>query len=379
MPANKTLPVLWLLSVLSTLLVSPSLFADKNSAEISAKTTAKTKVIFDTDMAIDDWSALLLLAKSPNIELLSVVANGAGETRCEPAMRNIPALLDLTQAGHVEVACGDDYPLDGYFAFPEPWRVQADTLSGVTIPDSDRPVSKDHAVEVIHKVLNNETDKVTLLATGSLTNIAQWLTKYPQDKNKIDKLVIMGGAFDAPGNIIVPGFTDEHPNTKAEWNIYVDALAADIVFKSGLSIEVVGLDVTNEVKVTREFAQNFKKHVQTPAADFWDKVLDDNDWFIDSGEYYFWDVLAALVVIDPQYCQGELAPVNVQFDLTQKATDWTLPFPTTTSDGKTRQHYDPKTFGVLSIGGDNPPAKICRKTNATKAFELFTTTMNNAL
>jgi pyrimidine-specific ribonucleoside hydrolase len=294
-------------------------------------------------------------------------------------MRNIPALLDLTQETDVVIGCGDDYPLDGYFAFPEPWRVQADTLSGVKIPDSKRTVSEDHAVEVIHNVLTKEDEPVTLLATGSLTNIAQWLTKYPQDKNKVSKLVIMGGAFDAPGNIIVPGFTDNHPNTQAEWNIYVDALAADIVVKSGLEIEMVGLDVTNEVKVTTEFAKDFKKRAKTPAAKFWDDVLDDNDWFIDSGEYYFWDVLAALVVIDPEFCQGEMSSITVQYDLADKPTEWAHSFPTTTTDGQPRKHYDPKTFGVLTASGDNPPAKICRKTDAAKAFELFTTTMNNPL
>jgi inosine-uridine nucleoside N-ribohydrolase len=61
-----------------------------------------------------------------------------------------------------------------------------------------------------------------MLATGPLTNIAQWLARHPDDRAGVDRLVIMGGALDVPGNIIVPGFTDDHPNTRAEWNIYVD-------------------------------------------------------------------------------------------------------------------------------------------------------------
>ncbi len=351
---------------------------------LSARSGA-TAVIFDTDMAIDDWSALLVLGKHPSVDLLAVLANGAGETRCAPAMKNIPSLLDLTEQKDVAIACGDDYPLDGYFAFPEPWRQQADTLSGVNLPPSQRPVKTQHAVEVLHQSLSAARERVTILATGSLTNIAQWLEKYPADKAKVKRVVIMGGSFDAPGNIIVPDFTDGHPNTQAEWNIYVDALAADAVFASGLPIEVVGLDVTNQVKVTRQFARDFKQKASTPAADFWNKVLDDNDWFIDSGEYYFWDVLAALVVIDPNFCKGKMSSVQVSYE---KVTDdqspaavlakqWADPsIPATTSTGRPRSHYHPGSFGITSMAGDNPAVKVCSKTRPKKAFKLFTNTLN---
>ncbi len=348
-------------------------------AALSLPAKAATPVIFDTDMAIDDWSALLLLAMHKDIDLLAVTSNGAGETRCGPALRNIPALLDLTPAAKdVAVACGDDYPLDGYFAFPEPWRKQADTLSGVEIPASSRKASSEHAVEVIHKTLKKSKEKVVILATGSLTNIAQWLAKYPDDKEKVARLVIMGGAFDVPGNIIVPGFTDNHPNTDAEWNMFVDPVAAAAVFAAKLPIEVVGLDVTNQVKVTKAFAKQFKESAKTPAAKFWDKVLDDNDWFIDSGEYYFWDVLAAFVVIDPAFCEGEMSPVKVYNDLAD--TPWQpgslKSIANKTHKNEKRKHLLAKTAGVTRVGGNNPKVKICRKTQPKKAFKLFTETLN---
>ena len=347
------------------------------STFFSACCTAKQRVIFDTDVAIDDWSALLLLAKSPSINLIGVMANGVGETRCKPAMKNIPALLDLTPAKDVVVACGDDYPSDGYFAFPEPWRVQADTLSGVSLPPSSRKVTTEHAVDVMHRLLNESEKPTTLIATGSLTNIAQLIEKYPQDKNKISRLVIMGGTFHSKGNIIVPNFTDGHPNTRAEWNIYVDAPAAARVFESGLTIEVVGLDVTNKVKVTSAFAKDFKNKVATPASEFWDKVLDDNDWFIDSGEYYFWDVLAALVVIDTAFCKGKMESVWVSYDEVEGAGKWTLEsIPPLLKTGESRKHFDPATAGITHIGGDNPKVKVCYDPNADDAFELFTSTLN---
>lgn len=341
--------------------------------------SAPRPVIFDTDMAIDDWSALLLLAMHEELKLVAVTSNGAGETRCDPAMKNIAALLDLTPADRVQIACGDDYPLDGYFAFPEPWRRQADTLSGVPLPASERAASTKHAVEVIHSALADSDQKVVLVATGSLTNIAQWLEKYPGDGDRVQRLVIMGGAFAVPGNIIVPGFTDNHPNTQAEWNIFVDPEAAARVFASGLPIEVVGLDVTNKVKVTGAFARDFKAAAKTPAARFWDAVLDDNDWFIESGEYYFWDVLAALVALDPAFCRGPMQPVSVSVET---GTPWQpsslRAIPATTSSGEQRRHLDAGKSGITRTGGDNPPVKICRETDATRAFQLFTRTLNRS-
>ncbi|MFT7288153.1 MAG: purine nucleoside permease/inosine-uridine nucleoside N-ribohydrolase, partial [Halieaceae bacterium] len=256
-------------------------------------------VIFDTDMAIDDWAALLFLARHPRIELRAVTVAGSGEAHCEPAVRNALALLDLVNPhSRVPVSCGDSYPLDGYFVFPVPWQEDMDRLSGVAITPSTRQSDGRHAIELIHATLEDSDRPVTLLATGPLTNVAQWLEKYPADKPRMDRLVIMGGTLDAPGNIIVPGFTDDNPNTRAEWNIYVDPMAADQVLRSDLSMELVGLDVTNQVRVTREFAQRFKARADNPAAAFWDAVLDANGWFIDSGEYYFWDVLAAIAILD---------------------------------------------------------------------------------
>jgi inosine-uridine nucleoside N-ribohydrolase len=339
--------------------------------------SSAVKVIFDTDMGIDDWSAMLVVANHPDIELLGITSNGVGEGHCKDNMHNIPGLLALSNSPDVPFACGNHYPVDGYFSFPAPWRQQADTLSGVPVPKTDRQPTTIDSAELIHQLLSQQNEQVVLLSAGSLTNIAQWLQKYPDDKSKVSRLVMMGGGFDAPGNIIVPGFTGDHPNKKAEWNIYVDAVAAARVFESGLAIEVVGLDLTNQVKVTPQYAKRFKAEARTDAAKFWDKVLDDNDWFIASGEYYFWDVLAALVVVDPALCQGELQPVWVEYHQVETGDKWSdTSMPNVTESGQFRSHYDPATFGITHIGGNNPPVKICRHTQPQKAFDTLIEVMN---
>ncbi len=188
-------------------------------------------IIFDNDMAIDDWAALLYLLHHPKADVIAVTIAASGESHCKPGLTNTNALIDLsgkTQKA-IPVACGDDYPLDGYFVFPDAWRKDSDTLSGVAIPASDRPVSEKHAAEVIHEAISKSKEKVTLIATGPLTNIAQWLEKYPRDKSKIEQLVIMGGTVDAPGNIIVPLFTKGHPNSTAVWIFFVVPVDAVMV------------------------------------------------------------------------------------------------------------------------------------------------------
>ena len=337
-------------------------------------------VIFDSDMAIDDWAALLFLARNPEIDLLALTVAGSGEAHCGPGVVNALALMDLSDPeSQVPAACGDPWPLEGYFVFPVAWQEDMDILSGVPIPASERTPYEGHAVELLHEKIQSSEEPVVLLATGPMTNIAQWLKKYPEDISNVSRMVIMGGVIEAPGNIIVPGFTDGNPNKHAEWNFYVDPVAADIVLKSDLNIELVGLDVTNHVLVTTEFADYFKSVVDNSAAAFWDAVLDANDWFIDSNEYYFWDVLAALVITDRDtYCQGETAALGATYQLTDSpyipSSDMTIP--ETNWKGEPRQHLDAETAGVIEFleegdGRSRANTLICRETDHVQAFEDF--------
>ena len=344
-------------------------------------TTASAKpVIFDNDMAIDDWAALLYLLKSPDADVIAVTIAAAGESHCEPGLNNTLSLLDLPGniRQHIPVACGDLHPLDGYSVFPEAWRKDSDTLSGVAVVKSQRTASKQHAVEVIHQALHSTEESVTIVATGPLTNIALWLERYPDDIKRVGQLVIMGGNLDVPGNIIVPLFTAGHPNTTAEWNLFIDPVAADKVFKAGLPITLVGLDVTNSVPVTEQEAADFIKYAKSPAADFWAKVLKKNDWFIASGEYYFWDSLAAMVAVDPELCDGDMQHVKVAYQVTDRPWLQTSnrAIPAERWDDKKRNHLDAKTAGTLLKDQRYPALKICRKTYPKKIFTRFKSVLN---
>lgn len=356
------------------LLISVNLFANADEEKIP--------VIFDTDMAIDDWAALLYLAHHPKAELIGVTISSSGESHCLAGLNNVRDLIALNpEHGEIPVACGPDYPLQGYFVFPEEWRTDSDTLSGVSIPETGAEITENSvsAEDLIHQLIESSEKPVTLIATGPLTNLDLWVNKYPEDKARIKDLIIMGGAVDVPGNIIVPLFTKGHPNTSAEWNIFIDPSAADTVMKSGLPITLVGLDVTNSVRVTTERAADFKEHVTTPAADFWDRVLDKNDWFIESNEYYFWDTLAVIIAMHPEFCEGDSLGLRVDYRATtepwMQTTDPSMPAETYT--GEQRIHLDAASAGAMIKDPDYPAVNVCRRSFPDRVFTEFRNRLND--
>ena len=115
-------------------------------------------------------------------------------------------------------------------------------LDGPTLPDPKMPLQKQHAVDfIIETVRTNEAGTITLCPLGPLTNIATAIEKAPDIKEKIQEIVLMGGAYFEVGNI----------TPTAEFNIYVDPEAAEIVFQSNIKITVLPLDVTHKALVTK--------------------------------------------------------------------------------------------------------------------------------
>ena len=121
----------------------------------------------------------------------------------------------------------------------------------------------------------------------------------------------MGGAVRVKGNIIVPGFTDNLKNQVAEWNIYIDPVAAQKVFRSKVPKVLVPLDATNQVQVTCGFVDRLKKQSKSPEAKFMCQVFDKETEFIKSGEFYFWDPLAAAIGVEENLGKYEYLKLDV--------------------------------------------------------------------
>ncbi len=195
-----------------------------------------TPIIIDCDPGHDDAIALLMAAASPEIDLLAVtcVAGNAPLTHTQVNARTI-----LTVAGthDVPVAAGLDRPLTR--ALVTAANVHGSTgLDGPALPAPTVELDPRHAVDLIIETLAAATRPITLVPTGPLSNIAVALRRAPELREKVARIVLMGGAI-AEGNI----------TPSAEFNIYVDPEAAHIVFTSGVPLTMIGLDVTHKALV----------------------------------------------------------------------------------------------------------------------------------
>jgi inosine-uridine nucleoside N-ribohydrolase len=191
-----------------------------------------TEIILDCDPGHDDAIALLLALASPEVQLLGVTTV-AGNQTLEKTTANAIRVLDHIGRSDVPVAAGAARPL------VRELRVAAEVhgesgLDGPELPPASREPVPEHAIEWIARTLTARTDPVTLVAIGPLTNVALLLARYPEVETRIERIVLMGGAY-GEGNV----------TPAAEFNIWVDPEAAQRVFTSGVPLAMVGLDVTH--------------------------------------------------------------------------------------------------------------------------------------
>ncbi|MCR8826741.1 nucleoside hydrolase [Pseudosulfitobacter koreensis] len=198
------------------------------------------KIIIDTDPGQDDAVAILLAFGSPDeIEVLGITAV-AGNVPLALTEKNARIICELADRRDIPVYAGCDRPLGRPLVTAE--HVHGKTgLDGPSLPDPTMPLQEQHAVDYIIETLRaHDAGTVTLCPLGPLTNIATALQCAPEIAEKVQQIVLMGGAYFEVGNI----------TPAAEFNIYVDPQAADIVFKSGIDIVVMPLDVTHKALVT---------------------------------------------------------------------------------------------------------------------------------
>jgi inosine-uridine nucleoside N-ribohydrolase len=262
---------------------------------VVAATTAPRNFVVDTDMAADDWMALLFLLRRPDVAVKAITVSGTGEAHCAPGVRHALELVAFANRAPIPVACGRDTPLQGQHTFPKSWRTDVDSLLGLTLPAATTAAAQPSAVELLTSAIQSSPHTV-VVTLGPLTNLAEALQRTPSLVRNVEMVYVMGGAVNVPGNIGDAGVGID--NRAAEWNIYIDPHAAQVVFASGAPITLVPLDATNHAPLRAAFYQRLQQDHATPVASFVFDVLTKRHDFIQSGGYYFWDPLAAAVATD---------------------------------------------------------------------------------
>ena len=279
----------------------------------------KRKIIIDTDPGQDDAVAILVALGSPDeLDVLGITAV-AGNVPLELTQKNARIVCELANRPDMLIFAGCDRPLGRQLVTAE--HVHGKTgLDGPSLPDPKMPIQDDHAVDFIIKSLREAaSNTITLCPLGPLTNIATAFQKAPDIIPMVQEIVLMGGAYFEVGNI----------TPTAEFNIYVDPEAADIVFKSGVPIVVLPLDVTHKALVTNDRNDAFR-NLNTPAGS---AVADMTDFFerFDKEKYGsagapLHDPCVTAYLLRPQLFSGRHINVMIetQSELTRGMTvaDW---------------------------------------------------------
>ncbi len=226
-------------------------------------------LIIDSDPGLDDALAIGLAVARPELDLLAVTTVG-GNADVRHCTENALRLLHAFGRSDIPVAEGAAGPLVGEVV--RATEVHGASGIGTTQLDpSPATAVSETAVTLMARILRDHPEPVAIAPVGPLTNIALLLRLHPELAERIAHLSIMGGSI-GEGNTTV----------SAEFNIYADPEAADIVFRSGVPITMMGLDVTHQALLDRASADALRAGGGTSgriAAELTEYALDRNrEW-----------------------------------------------------------------------------------------------------
>jgi inosine-uridine nucleoside N-ribohydrolase len=302
--------------------------------------------------------AILFLTKHPRVSVLGISTTGCGAALLTAASRNARNLPMLTAAPLTPVVAGTSARLIYSNQFPNSIRDGVDDLFGLTLPTNPAPLDLRPAPEFLYETLRNSPEPVTILAIGGLTNLGILVRSHPEILPKIARLVVMGGAIDVSGNVY--DVDNNYLNKVAEWNIFLDVLGAKIVFDCGVPITLVPLDASLHVPVDKGFYNRFAAAATSPAARFVHDALTADLSFVLSGNFFFWDPLAAAILVDPTLVESAspLSPETKPLSVTQALDE------------------ERDTSGQLLRATSGPPVDVAMWADKCRFYDQFIDILN---
>jgi purine nucleosidase/pyrimidine-specific ribonucleoside hydrolase len=268
---------------------------------------APIPIIVDDDGSPDGMIALLYFLRNPMFAVKAVTVS-CGEAHPEVFANHISQLLAGFGRADIPVGAGRNTPLEGSNAFPEPWRMVSDLFWDIPIPPAAGATMPVPAAQLIVDILNVSTQPVMVFLSGTHTNLAEALRLEPGIAAHIRNVYIMGGSMYVPGNI--HSDWSEIENTVAEWNIWVDPLAASDVFKSGAELHITPLDATQKVLWTQSDVSGWAASGSKEGR-MAQKVL---QWMLASWSpsgVYIWDLVTAVNATNPAICPETRLAVDI--------------------------------------------------------------------
>ncbi|AHV98214.1 nucleoside hydrolase [Paenibacillus sabinae] len=270
----------------------------------------KHQLILDVDTGIDDAFAILYALKSQHIHIEGI-CTGFGNTDVAQATDNTLRIIKLANPGYdVPVAPGASGPLERKWG-GSVVHVHGDNgIGNAELPPSNQLPLEESAADFMIRKANEQPGELILVTLGSLTNLALALEKDPSIRGKFKHVVMMGGTVFSHGNV----------TPVAEANFHVDPEAAALVFKSGLPLTMVGLDVTLQAKLTmqhldwmdrnaRQDCREVVEFLRASLAYYFNFYTRVND-FIDACPLH--DPLALLVAVDPSLVKIQTLKAEIE-------------------------------------------------------------------
>ncbi len=298
------------------------------------------KLILDLDTGVDDTLAISYALGSPEVELIGITGT-YGNVLLEQGIRNDLAITDLLGHPEVKVYPGLSHACkaDSFEVLPVSAFIHGENgIGDVAIPDSDRKAETQSAVDFIIDAVNTYGKDLVYVPTGPMTNIAAALAKEPDIAQRIGSIVLMGGALTVPGNV----------DAWQEANISQDPDAADVLFRSGAPVTMVGLDVTLQTLLTYKETARWRQ-LGTAAGNF---LADMTDFYIKAyettsphlGGCGLHDPLAVGVAVDPTLVTT--LPINMKVETEGATRGRTI--------GDEQRLNDPNKTMRVAVGVDVP-------------------------
>lgn len=267
-------------------------------------------VIVDDDGSPDGVIALLYFLSNPNYDVQAVTVS-YGEAHPDVFAGHMLQLLAGLGRADIPVGAGRSTPLEGNNAFPDSWRQASDTFWGIDLPPAT--VSRDPvpAAELIVKTINSSQDPVLMFVSGAHTNLAEALRQNPEIATNIRDVYIMGGSVYQPGNI--KSAWSAIDNSVAEWNIWVDPVAAEEVFASGLPLHLAPLDSTGQVNWTQSDIPGWES-TGSPDGKLAGELLQGTLNSRSMKVINIWDLVTAVQASNPSVCPEVPLAISIVTD-----------------------------------------------------------------
>lgn len=260
------------------------------------------RVVIDTDPGTDDALALLMALHCRDLRIEGITTIG-GNASLADTTQNALRLVDYVSGGRTTpIVAGADRPLCGSFTYA--YHIHGAEGLGIELPATTLMPHRADAVDFIRDCASSNRRRLTVIALGPLTNVAAALDGRPDIANGIAEIVVMGGAVQVQGNI----------TPHAEFNIHEDPWSADAVFSSGVSVTLVGLDVTQRTSLHRSEGPPWFKGT-SKSAELGNRIVEDRfRERSDVREFHLHDPLAVAAAIEPDILTCRRAQVSVVRD-----------------------------------------------------------------